>query len=90
MRRDRAVSWRRAKDLEMTIRTRKFIGAVALLAFLAFYALVAMAVAIVLQVNDSKWIELSFYFIAGLLWVIPAGLLIRWMVRPDSELPARR
>lgn len=70
----------------MTIRTRKLIGTIALLAFLALYALVALAVAIVLQVNDSKWVELGFYIVAGLLWVIPAGVLIRWMVRPD-EVP---
>jgi len=74
----------------MNIRTRKLIGAVALLAFLAVYALIALAVAIVLQVNDSKLIELSFYVIAGLLWVIPAGLLVRWMVRPDEDVPAQR
>lgn len=74
----------------MTMRTRKLIGAVGLLALLAFYALIALAVAIVLQVNDSKWIELSFYIIAGLLWVIPAGLLVRWMVRPDEEPSAGR
>ncbi len=74
----------------MNIRTRKFIGAIALLAFLAVYALLALAVAIVLQVNDSKLIELSFYVIAGLLWVIPAGLLVRWMVRPDEDVPAQR
>ena len=70
----------------MTIRTRKLIGTILLLAFIALYALAAMAVAIVLQVNDSKWLELAFYIIGGLAWVIPAALLVRWMVRPD-EMP---
>ena len=68
----------------MTIRTRKLIGTILLLAFIALYALAAMAVAIVLQVNDSKWLELAFYIIGGLAWVIPAALLVRWMVRPDD------
>ena len=34
-------------------------------------------------VNSSKLAELAFYIVGGLLWVIPAGLLIRWMQRPD-------
>lgn len=69
----------------MNIRTRKLIGAVVLLLFIAVYALIVMAAAVVLQVSESKWVELAFYIIGGLAWVIPAGLLIRWMVRPDPE-----
>jgi len=67
----------------LTIRVRKLIGAVLLLIFIAVYALAVMAVAIVLQVNASKWVELVFYIVGGLAWVIPAALLVRWMVRPD-------
>jgi hypothetical protein len=66
----------------VTPRRRKFIGAIALLLFLALYALAAMMAAIVLQVGASKTVELAYYVIAGLLWVIPAGLLIKWMQRP--------
>lgn len=68
----------------MTIRTRKFVGAVALVIFLAIYALAAMFVAIVLQVNASPWVELAYYAAAGLLWVPPAGALIWWMSRPGD------
>jgi len=68
----------------MTIRMRKLVGTVVLMVFLAFYALLATAVAIVLQVNEaSKLVELAYYVIAGLLWVLPAGLVIWWMGRPD-------
>jgi uncharacterized protein DUF2842 len=69
----------------VTPRRRKFIGAIALLLFLALYALAAMMTAIVLQVSASKTVELAYYVIAGLLWVIPAGLLIKWMQRPEAE-----
>lgn len=67
----------------MTIRTRKLVGTLLLLVFLVLYALVAMLAAVVLQVRDSWIIELVYYAVAGLAWVIPAGLLIRWMSRPD-------
>lgn len=69
----------------MTPRTRKFVGAIILLVFLAAYALIAMLVAVVLQVNASKLVELVYYVVAGLLWVLPAGTLITWMQRPDGD-----
>lgn len=68
----------------MTVRTRKLVGAIALLVFLAVYALSAMMVAIVLQVSASKVTELVYYPIAGLLWVLPAMWLVRWMQSPDG------
>jgi hypothetical protein len=68
----------------MTPRTRKLAGTIVLLLFLSVYALVAMLVAVVLQVNASKTVELIYYVVAGLLWVLPAGALITWMQRPDG------
>jgi peptidoglycan/LPS O-acetylase OafA/YrhL len=64
----------------MTPRMRKLVGAILLLLVIAVYSLVAMAVAIILQVNEAnKTIELIYYVVAGLLWVLPAGLIIKWM-----------
>lgn len=68
----------------MTMRTRKLVGTILLLIFVIVYALLAMVAAIVLQVNASKTVELVYYVIAGLAWVIPAGILIRWMQKPDA------
>ena len=68
----------------MTLRTRKFVGAIALLVFLAVYALAAMLVAVAMQVNASKTAELIFFPVAGLLWVLPAMWLVKWMQRPDA------
>lgn len=67
----------------MHIRTRKFIGTILLLVFLTVYSLAAMMVAIALQVNASKFIEVLYYIVAGLIWVIPAGAIIWWMQKPD-------
>lgn len=68
----------------MTLRTRKLVGAIALLVFLAIYALAAMMAAIVLQVSASKVVELIYYPVAGLLWLPPAMWLVKWMQRPDA------
>lgn len=69
----------------MTQRTRKLAGTFALLLFVIGYALLAMAAAVILQVNNAgKAVELAYYVVAGLLWVLPAGVLIKWMQKPDA------
>lgn len=69
----------------MTMRTRKLIGAVALLLLITVYSFSAMMVAIALQVNASKWVEVIYYIVAGLAWTVPAGAIIWWMQQPDSD-----
>ncbi len=67
-------------------RTRKLIGTFVLLAYLIVYALLAMAAAIVLQVNGvGRLGELAYYLVAGLLWVPPAGLIVQWMQYTPPE-----
>lgn len=69
----------------MTQRQRKLAGTVALLAMIIIYAFVALAVAVVLQVqNANKVVELIYYVVAGLLWVVPAAAIVSWMQRPDA------
>ena len=64
----------------MPPRLRKLIGAVALLLLIFVYALLAMMVAIVLQVREVGGVaQLVFYALAGLLWVPPAMAIIWWM-----------
>jgi uncharacterized integral membrane protein len=68
----------------MTIRTRKLIGTAALLVLIVVYALLAMVVAMVLQMqNANKVVELAYYVFAGTLWTIPAGAIIWWMQQPE-------
>ncbi len=68
----------------MTIRTRKLVGTVVLLVFLAAYAFLAMMVAVMLEIKSSKIGELLFYIVGGLAWVVPAAWLVRWMQKPDT------
>lgn len=68
----------------MTNRTRKLVGAIALLLFLAVYALAAMLVAVGLQVSENRFLQLLYFPVAGLLWVLPAMWLVKWMQRPDA------
>ena len=63
----------------MPIRLRKFIGAIALLALVTVWALVAMAMAQSPAIRDSSVLSVMYYVIAGLGWVLPAMPLVRWM-----------
>jgi Protein of unknown function (DUF2842) len=65
----------------MSTRMRKLVGTILLLALVAVYVLVAIVVAGAVLPEANKAIELAFYAIAGLAWVLPAGLLVRWMHR---------
>jgi hypothetical protein len=68
----------------MTQRTRKAIGTFATVAFLIVYALVAMAVGGDVAVGRGQAIELTFYVLAGILWLPVVMAIIRWMVKPDA------
>lgn len=67
----------------MSSRVRKLIGTVALLVFLVLYVWAAGAIGSGRIVEAHSLAQLAYFLVAGLLWVIPAGLLIRWMQRPD-------
>jgi len=68
----------------MRQRQRKLAGTVILLLFLIVYSLAASLIGVALLPGSQKMGQLIFYVIAGLLWTLPAGLLIRWMQRPDA------
>jgi hypothetical protein len=63
----------------MSPRIRKLVGTVLLLVVLAIYALLVGVAASAVLTGSNKFVEMIFYAIAGLAWVVPAGFLIRWM-----------
>ena len=79
-----AAKSRDIEDNGMTLRTRKLIGTILLLVLITVYALLALAVAVVLQVRQANHaLEVAYYVVAGLAWVLPAGWLIKWMSKSD-------
>ena len=69
----------------MPIRIRKLVGAVALIALVLIWALIAMAVAQFPVVKANGLMETIYYVLAGLGWVLPAMPLIRWMSRGERR-----
>lgn len=69
----------------MPPRLRKLIGMLLLLALVIIYALVATTVAVA-QLQESSWlVHLGFFFLSGLLWVIPAMFIVSWMAGPRKR-----
>jgi uncharacterized membrane protein YkgB len=63
------------------VRTRKLIGTVVLLVLLAGYALAVVGISAGRITTAAPLVQLAFFVVAGLAWVVPAALLIRWMHR---------
>jgi hypothetical protein len=68
----------------MSIRTRKFFGAIALIVLAAVWALVGMAMAQMPFLAQSGLLQAIFYVVAGMGWVLPAMPIVSWMSRPDA------
>jgi hypothetical protein len=68
----------------MTRRTRKLIGAAAILTLVIVYALAAMALAQSRPVQQATGLwQALIYAALGLGWALPVMPLIKWMERPD-------
>jgi hypothetical protein len=65
----------------MSPRTKKLIGAIAILIWLPIYSLIATGIGI--RVLPHAWwlVSLLYYALAGTLWIIPIGLMFPWMYR---------
>ena len=68
----------------MTIRTRKFIGTIALLLLVVVWSLLGMAAAQMPWLASSGLLQAIFYVVAGIGWVLPAMPIVSWMSRPDA------
>ena len=67
----------------MSPRMKKLIGLGALLPGLALYLFAAAVVGE--RVPDHAVLRLLYYIVAGIAWVPPVGLLLRWMNGGPSQ-----
>lgn len=67
------------------VRLRKLIGTVLLVTLVIVYALVATTVAVHRLADAGPLAHLLFFALSGLLWVLPAMGLIRWMAGPKHR-----
>ncbi|MEW9805372.1 DUF2842 domain-containing protein [Mesorhizobium marinum] len=66
----------------MSIRVKKLIGTILLVALVVVYALVAMTVAVARLSESGPLAHLAFFVISGVLWILPAMGVIKWLMLP--------
>jgi Protein of unknown function (DUF2842) len=67
----------------MSARNHKLVGTIVLVIFLGAYAWAAVEIGAGRISHAPHWVQFAYFLTAGLLWVLPAGALIKWMQRPD-------
>jgi hypothetical protein len=62
---------------------RKLIGTVLIILLVLVYAFLATMIASA-TLGRAHWsMHLLYFFVTGLLWVLPAMAIIKWMHKPD-------
>lgn len=69
-----------AYGMPMPIRLKKLIGTILLVALVIVYAMVATMVAVAQLSQSGPIVHLAFFFFSGLLWVLPAMAIVKWMM----------
>ncbi len=64
----------------LPLRAKKMIGLFLILALIFIYAIVAVTIAGA-TLATAPWYAHALYFaLTGVLWVVPAAIIIKWMV----------
>ncbi|WP_440410038.1 DUF2842 domain-containing protein [Neorhizobium petrolearium] len=66
----------------MVPRLRSFIGTILIIILVITYALLATTFATLLLATSPWWVHFLYFLISGLLWILPAMLIIKWMAGP--------
>lgn len=64
----------------MPTRLKKLIGTVLLVLLVVVYAVVATIVAVAQFSESGPLTHLVFFVVSGLLWILPAMGIIKWMI----------
>lgn len=69
----------------MPVRLKKLIGTFLLVLLVSVYAIVATIVAVAQLAESGPLVHLAYFLLSGLLWVLPAMLIIKWMATPSRS-----
>ena len=71
-----------SKEPELSQSIKKLIGTFLLVALVILYALIATTIASARLAESPWWIHMAYFFFTGILWVVPAMFIIKWMLTP--------
>ena len=66
-------------------RLRSLIGTVVIICLVVIYAVAATAIASATLAQSPWWVHLAYFVLSGVLWILPAMLIIKWMAGPKKQ-----
>ena len=69
----------------MPFRLKKLIGSFMILAIAIIYALAATTIAAAKLGDSSSLVHLAYFGLTGILWIVPAMFIIKWMSKDNSK-----
>lgn len=73
----------------MPLRLKKLVGSILLVLLVVVYAIAATLVAEARLRDAGVVAQFAYFLFSGLLWVLPAMLLIKWMLTPPKPRGGR-
>jgi len=65
----------------LPLRAKKMIGMFLIVILVVVYALIAVAVASATLANAPWYAHMLYFMFTGVLWVVPAMVIIKWMAK---------
>ncbi|MCO5730677.1 DUF2842 domain-containing protein [Rhizobium sp. SSA_523] len=69
----------------MPVRLKKLVGTILLVVLVSLYAVLATTIATLALSQQPWWVHLLYFGFSGILWVLPAMLIIKWMAGPRAR-----
>ncbi|MBB3948212.1 RsiW-degrading membrane proteinase PrsW (M82 family) [Rhizobium skierniewicense] len=69
----------------MPTRLKSFIGTIVIICLVVLYAVVATSFATAALSDQPWWVHLAYFLVSGLLWILPAMFIIKWMAGPTQQ-----
>jgi len=69
----------------MNFRLKKLIGSFSILIIAILYALIATTIATAQLGESSTLVHLAYFAVTGILWIVPAMFIIKWMSKDTSS-----
>lgn len=68
-------------------RLKSLIGSILIVILVIVYAIAATLVAETRLADASGLVKLAYFLFSGLLWVLPAMVIVKWMHTPAKKKP---
>lgn len=66
----------------MVPKWRSLVGTILIIILVILYALFATTIATLTLATSPWWVHFLYFMLSGLIWILPAMVIIKWMAGP--------